>query len=222
MTCPRCHGTGHIRGIESSALHILRIMQEEAMKENTAAVHAQVPVDVATFLLNEKRGEFQSIEQRLKVNVVLIPNMHLETPNYTVTRLKHEELNQADLPPPSYEMVAMPEKTDGGFAGLRRTEPATPRQEAAVKGITPSQPAPYRRSHAETPCSGGTGAAGRSVHHQQDFWLVQAPATETPEAETRRAHPRADPTAENAATVPIVVSAASAAGAPMARAASTT
>src|SRR6187401_442419 len=141
IPCPRCHGTGHIRGIESTALHILRILQEEAMKENTGAVHAQVPVDVATYLLNEKRAEFHSIEQRLKVNVVLIPNIHLETPNYTVTRLKHEELNQADLPPPSYEMVAMPEKTDGGLPSAQ-TEPATPRPEAAVKGITPSQPAP--------------------------------------------------------------------------------
>ncbi len=141
IPCPRCHGTGHIRGIESTALHILRILQEEAMKENTGAVHAQVPVDVATYLLNEKRAEFHSIEQRLKVNVVLIPNIHLETPNYTVTRLKHEELNQADLPPPSYEMVAVPEKNDGTLPSAQ-TETAPPRPEAAVKGITPSQPAP--------------------------------------------------------------------------------
>ncbi|MBI4190703.1 MAG: Rne/Rng family ribonuclease [Betaproteobacteria bacterium] len=141
IPCPRCHGTGHIRGIESTALHILRILQEEAMKENTGAVHAQVPVDVATYLLNEKRAEFHSIESRLKVNVVLIPNIHLETPNYTVTRLKHEELNQADVPPPSYEMVAMPEKTEAGLPSVQ-TEPVAPRQEAAVKGITPAQPAP--------------------------------------------------------------------------------
>lgn len=111
------------------------------MKENTGAVHAQVPVDVATYLLNEKRAEFHSIESRLKVNVVLIPNVHLETPNYTVTRLKHEELNQADVPPPSYEMVVMPEKTETSLPSAQ-TEPAAPRQEAAVKGITPSQPAP--------------------------------------------------------------------------------
>src|SRR5258705_883827 len=150
IPCPRCHGTGHIRGIESTALHILRILQEEAMKENTGAVHAQVPVDVATYLLNEKRAEFHSIEQRLKVNVVLIPNIHLETPNYTVTRLKHEELNQADLPPPSYEMVAMPEKTDGALPSAQ-TEPVAPRQEAAVKGITPSQPAPIVDHTPKTP-----------------------------------------------------------------------
>src|SRR5919109_125448 len=64
--CPRCHGTGHIRGTESTALHILRIVQEEAMKDNTAHVVAQMPVDVATFLLNEKRPDVQSIESRFK------------------------------------------------------------------------------------------------------------------------------------------------------------
>jgi len=71
IPCPRCHGTGHIRGTESSALHILRILQEEAMKENSAAIRAQVPVDVATFLLNEKRAEIHTIESRFKVDIVL-------------------------------------------------------------------------------------------------------------------------------------------------------
>src|SRR5438445_1213679 len=77
IPCPRCHGIGHIRGTESTALHILRILQEEAMKENTAQVVAQVPVDVATFLLNEKRNEVLSIETRLKVNVLLVTNRPL-------------------------------------------------------------------------------------------------------------------------------------------------
>jgi ribonuclease E len=142
ITCPRCLGTGHIRGIESTALHILRILQEEAMKENTGAVHAQVPVDVATYLLNEKRVELHSVEARMKVNIVLIPNIHLETPNYTVTRFKHEELNQAEPAPPSYEMVTAPEKTPVP-SPLPAHEAATPRQEAVVKSITPSQPAPF-------------------------------------------------------------------------------
>jgi len=88
--CPRCGGTGFIRGIESTALHILRIIQEEAMKENSAAIHAQVPVDVATFLLNEKRTDIHAIEARMKVNVVLIPNIHLETPNYTAAPRRPE------------------------------------------------------------------------------------------------------------------------------------
>ncbi len=76
IPCPRCHGIGHIRGTESTALHILRIVQEEAMKDNTAQVVAQVPVDVATFLLNEKRNDVLTIETRFKVNVLLVPNRH--------------------------------------------------------------------------------------------------------------------------------------------------
>ena len=139
IPCPRCHGTGHIRSIESTALHILRILQEEAMKENTGAVHAQVPIDVATYLLNEKRAEFHAIESRLKVNVVLIPNPHLETPNYTVARLRHDELNQSNVAPPSYEMANAPEKP---VLAAAQTEPPAPRQQALVKAITPSQPAP--------------------------------------------------------------------------------
>ncbi|MBM3373969.1 MAG: Rne/Rng family ribonuclease, partial [Betaproteobacteria bacterium] len=137
--CPRCHGIGHIRGTESTALHILRIIQEESMKDNTAAVHAQVPVDVATFLLNEKRVDLQMLEARHRVNVLLIPNIHLETPNYTVTRLRHDDLNQSEPLAPSYEMVQAPSESEKetGVA-----EPAAPRPEAAVKGITPMQPAP--------------------------------------------------------------------------------
>jgi ribonuclease E len=140
IACPRCHGVGHIRGIESSSLHILRIIQEEAMKENTAAVHAQVPVDVATYLLNEKRGEFAALEARLKVSVLLIPNIHIETPNYTVTRLRHDELNQTGVLPPSYQMVTPPPEPDENLPGSASDRP--PRPEAMVKGVTPTQHAP--------------------------------------------------------------------------------
>jgi len=140
--CPRCHGTGHIRGTESSALHILRILQEDAMKENTGAVHVQLPVDVATFLLNEKRVDIHTIESRLKVNVVLIPNIHMETPHYTITRLRHDELNQRDASEPSYKMATLPE-TEAIYQTSQATAPA--RQEAAVKSIAPPQPVPAAR-----------------------------------------------------------------------------
>ncbi len=140
ITCPRCNGIGHIRGIESAALHILRIIQEEAMKENTAAVHAQVPVDVATFLLNEKRTDIHGVEARLKVNVVLIPNIHLETPHYQISRLRHDDLNQAEPLPASYNMVKMPtEEEDKPQTGV---ETKLVRPQAAVQGITPGAPAP--------------------------------------------------------------------------------
>jgi len=137
--CPRCHGIGFIRGAESSALHILRIIQEEAMKENTGAVHAQVPVDVATFLLNEKRAEIHSIEERLDVDVVLIPNIHLETPHYKIARIRHDDLAELG-DSPSYLRVEVQEEDIITNFGLEK--PKVERQEAAVKGITPQQPAP--------------------------------------------------------------------------------
>ena len=140
ITCPRCNGTGHIRGTESTALHILRIIQEEAMKENSAAVHAQVPVDVATFLLNEKRADIHSIEARLKVNVVLIPNTHLETPNYKVERLRHDDLNQAEALPASYNLATAPAEEEAQAQPAQETKPQ--RQQAAVHGVTPERPAP--------------------------------------------------------------------------------
>jgi len=139
INCPRCSGTGFIRGTESTALHVLRILQEEAMKENTGAVHAQVPVDVASFLLNEKRGEIQKLEGRLKVNIILVPNAHLDTPHYRVQRLRHDELNQMEHVPASYELVEAPEEPAEALAAgeARRDRP-----QAAVKGVTPEQPAP--------------------------------------------------------------------------------
>jgi ribonuclease E len=155
--CPRCHGTGHIRGTESTALHILRIMQEEAMKDNTAAVHSQVPVDVATFLLNEKRVDLQLIEARHRVSVTLIPNIHLETPNYSITRLRHDDLNQTDALPASYNMVEAP--TEEEKSGIASQEPAVARPEAAVKGITPQQPAPMSREPELAPAGASPSAS---------------------------------------------------------------
>jgi ribonuclease E len=140
IPCPRCSGTGHIRSAESAALHILRILEEEAMKDNTAAVHTQVPVDVATFLLNEKRADIQAIEMRHKVNVLLIPNIHLETPQHSITRLRHDELNLDELQQPSYKMVDVP--SDDADKQAAAAEAKVPRQEAAIKGITLAQPAP--------------------------------------------------------------------------------
>ena len=139
VTCPRCNGTGHIRDTESSALQVLRIIQEESMKENSAAIHVQVPVDVAAFLLNEKRGEILKIETRHRVTVILIPNKHLETPHYKLERIKHDDPRLEDNHA-SYAMAEQAE-TDIGYA-KRQKEEVRARQEAVVKGITPDQPAP--------------------------------------------------------------------------------
>ena len=141
IPCPRCSGTGHTRSTESSALHILRILEEEAMKENTGALHCQVPVDVATFLLNEKRVDIAKIEMRHKVNLVLIPNIHLETPHHQIVRLRHDQLNLEELALPSYKMVEMPAE-EGYTPPSAQTEAKPARQEAAVKGIALGEPAP--------------------------------------------------------------------------------
>ena len=139
VACPRCAGTGVIRSIESTALHVLRIIQEEAMKDNTGEVHAQVPVDVATFLLNEKRAELFAMEERLDVNVVLIPNIHLENPHYEINRIRSDDVEEDGAP--SYKRVAEPEADDNTKPfGNERVKAARP--EPAVKGVKHNQPAP--------------------------------------------------------------------------------
>ena len=91
ITCNRCNGIGVIRDINSSALHILRILQDEAMKDGTSSLIAQVPIEVATFLLNEKRANLNTLESTLKISIVLIPNKQLETPNYKIQRIKYDD-----------------------------------------------------------------------------------------------------------------------------------
>ena len=141
ITCPRCSGIGHIRDTESSALHILRIIQEEAMKESSAAIHVQVPVDVATFLLNEKRSDIHRIESRLKVAITLIPNPHLETPNYSISRLRQDDLT-GDVLQASYKLVEKPVEENPLTAAQEQQKAA--RAQAVVQGITPAQPAPMK------------------------------------------------------------------------------
>jgi len=160
VTCPRCNGTGHIRDTESSALQILRIIQEEAMKEGTAAVHVQVPVEVASFLLNEKRAEITKIELRQRLSVLLIPNKHLDTPNYKLERLKHDDPRLDNLPT-SYKMA---DEAEEDTAITRREKEQRPRQEALVRGITPEGQAPVVPAPVvdKSAASGGT-SAGSSV-----------------------------------------------------------
>jgi ribonuclease E len=146
IACPRCSGIGHIRGIESSALHILRIIQEEAMKESSAAIHVQVPVDVATFLLNEKRSDIHRIESRLKVGITLIPNPHLETPNYSINRLRQDDMN-SDVLQASYKLVEKPSE-EIPLTPAQEQQKAT-RAQAVVQGVTPMQPAPMKAEAAK-------------------------------------------------------------------------
>jgi ribonuclease E len=137
ITCPRCNGTGHIRDTESSALQILRMVQEESMKDNTAAVHVQVPVEVTSFLLNEKRTEITKIELKQRITVLLVPNKHLETPNYKLERLRHDDPRLENLQV-SYSMIEEPDDE----VGITRREKAKAKQEPVIKGILPETPAP--------------------------------------------------------------------------------
>ena len=141
ITCPRCNGTGVIRDVESSALNILRLIQEEAMKENTAALHAQVPVDVATFLLNEKRQDILKIENRLNLRIVLIPNKALETPHHHIERLRHDD-SRLDDPKSSVELMPVPESVVKWREQKAKFEEQEKRQEAIVKGISHGEPVP--------------------------------------------------------------------------------
>jgi ribonuclease E len=106
LVCPRCEGTGNIRSVRSSALSVLRMVQEEAMKENTAAVHVHLPVETATYLLNEKRVEISSIETHIGTPILVIPDESLETPHYHIRRLRMDEYeSEADIPSYEIEMV---------------------------------------------------------------------------------------------------------------------
>ncbi len=145
IPCPRCGGSGHIRDTESSALQILRIIQEESMKDNTAAVHCQVPVEVASFLLNEKRTEIAKIELKQRVNVLMVPSKALETPNYKLERLKHDD-PRLDHMEASYMLA---DQVEDPTAVTRRSQEPTNKQSPVIKGVLPDAPAPQAAPRAE-------------------------------------------------------------------------
>jgi len=144
IVCPRCTGTGTIRDTKSLALAILRLLQEEASKERTGEVRTIVPVEVAAFLLNEKRSAVNDIERTSGVRVLIIPNPNMETPHFEVIRLRDDEIDEEDTP--SYEIeVSGPDLFD---TEEDETAPAAP--QALVRGITPQAPAP---AQAEAPAA---------------------------------------------------------------------
>ena len=179
INCPRCGGSGHIRDTESSALQILRIIQEESMKDNTAAVHCQVPVEVASFLLNEKRTEIAKIELKQRVSVLMVPNKSLETPHYKLERLKHDDPRLENLDA-SYKLA---EEVEDVTKVTRRSQEPTNKQTPVIKGVLPDvPPAPEARPQpAQRPAAAPKGrnngqqqaAAPRIEVREQGFfaWL---------------------------------------------------
>ncbi len=138
ISCPRCLGQGTIRGIESLALSIMRLIEENAIKENTAQVRAILPVEIATYLLNEKRQAISDIEKRQSVGVIIVPNPHLLTPHYEVERIRISDVTEKDEKLASYKLVVKPE-LDVSTAGLL-TQKA--HQEPALKNMQLEQTTP--------------------------------------------------------------------------------
>jgi ribonuclease E len=137
-TCPRCNGIGNIRSVESMALSILRLAGEDARKERTARLVIQVPVSVATYLMNEKRAALREIEEKCSVDVILVPNENIETPEFSIRRIRADEMGLAENTQTSYKMPAAAEPPD--VTALQPKRPPAP--VAAVATIIPAESAP--------------------------------------------------------------------------------
>jgi ribonuclease E len=141
IICPRCDGQGHIRSVESLALSILRLVEEESMKEFTGQVIIQAPTKVANFLLNEKRSVLNDLERRHRVPVVLLGNEHMVTPAFEIHRIRKSEVTDEA----SYERVEAPEAE---LVANAQTQAKAQAPVAAVQAVAPTKPAPTREAPA--------------------------------------------------------------------------
>ena len=160
IVCPRCTGQGTIRDTKSLALSILRLLEEEAIKERSAEVRAIVPVDVAAYLLNEKRNALGEIETSARVRVLVIPNPNLETPHFEVQRLRDDEVDGQHQT--SYTVdIAVPDADSISDAHTA----ALPSQQALVQGVAPRAPAPVTQAPKARAASDDASADGASATH---------------------------------------------------------
>jgi ribonuclease E len=183
--CPRCEGHGFIRGVESLALSILRVIEEHAMKENTGRVTAQLPVDVATFLLNEKRQAIYDIEKRQDIEVVLVPNQHMETPHYSIERVRSSDMPQGKDGKSSYQLVEEPEAVVPESKAVQQARIEQP----AVRQITPPAPVPVPKEPLMPPSED----ASQTGFLKRIFGLFAAPKGEeesTGQSEKREQQPQ--------------------------------
>jgi ribonuclease E len=153
MVCPTCNGQGHVRGPESLALSILRVIEEEAMKEKTGKILAKLPLDVATFLLNEKRENVHDIEQRCNIQVILVPIPDMTASAYQVERVRDDDDAHESSKQPSYEIAETPDALPDFVDNNRRATI----EEPAVGRIQPPAPAPPPAA----PNAGGDGMLKR-------------------------------------------------------------
>ncbi len=156
--CSRCSGQGTVRSVESLALSVLRIIEEEAMKDKTGKVVAQLPVDVATFLLNEKRGILDTIETRNGIDVILIPNRNLETPHYELQRVRTDEETETET---SYQMAGEDGQPSRAEELLTAERPRA--EKPVVSGVSPATPAPTPTPRAESAPAESAPATSASI-----------------------------------------------------------
>ncbi|CAA6802794.1 MAG: Ribonuclease E (EC [uncultured Thiotrichaceae bacterium] len=143
IVCPRCSGQGTFRGVESLALSILRLIEEEAMKDKTHQVSVQVPVEVASFLLNEKRPAISKLETRHSIQVVILPNPHLTTPHFEINRFRSQD--KEALSKTSYQQIDKIEQDIEVEQSQQAKNPNISQAEVpAIKQVIPQQPAPLQ------------------------------------------------------------------------------
>jgi ribonuclease E len=178
VNCPRCNGIGSIRSVESMALSILRLAGEDARKERTARLVIQVPVSVATYLVNEKRAALRNIEEKCEVEVVLVPNPNIETPEYSIRRVREDEVGLSENSQASYRMPTQPEPPD--VTALQPKKPAAPA--AVVAPILPSVPAPVTPDPEPAPAPAAVAVAAQAgtvgLWGRVKRWLSAEPVAE--------------------------------------------
>lgn len=151
ISCPRCQGQGTIRGVESLALSIIRLIEEHALKENTAQVRAILPIEIASFLLNEKRQAIIDIESRQNVTVMIVPNQYFTTPQYEVERIRTSDFSERDEKLASYQLITKPEAevaTTSHVAQRTHQEPAI--KSMSIEQATPLQTQPAMKHTEKT------------------------------------------------------------------------
>ena len=186
--CPRCNGQGRIRDIESLALSILRVLEEESLKERSSIVRARVPLNVAAYLLNEKRREVADIEQRTSTHVVIVPAMELETPHYEIQRIR-EDTAETESSVPSYELTETGLNPDP--LEVREQPAAKPPQEAAVKAPPLPRPPSQQRAEAAPARSSGFAKFLRAVF--TDLFTSKTASDAEPQRSTDRGEGRRRP-----------------------------
>jgi len=164
IVCPRCVGIGSIRSVESMALAVLRLIGEELRKDRTARVIAQVPVPVATYLINEKREWLRTLEDKSEAELIIVPNENIQTPEYSIRRVRDDELELPEQRQATYLMPTAPEVTEPGTQ-----ERKPPQEAAAVAPLLPATSAPIATSSAATPAAAAAAAAA-AAPAQSGFW----------------------------------------------------